>query len=402
MALQINGKTENLISTEIQQTRTYTNSNTYAANIAEEMRQERIKEYKNLINEIKQVTSKILNANEELKFVQETIEMYIAGKSADIIENIVETAQEGIVKIVDNLNSIGRKAANKIKNEGETCTYEEASPDIKSINNSKTKTIFSCDTNLMRQKVLAPLKSTYNRLDDTFSNTSRFQKLEGCEDVNNVSFEIDDIKDVVNKAYKSVEEFIRNVEEKEKENISIINGLFNRFGKIFNENGEKVDYTKKNIEMKNSFYFNSLLNKHLQNKTDTNLNEKNETSNLFDENITYNVTYNKLKGNLKGYSLSIPSTIDSENKPKNMIIDLHGKGGATWTEEYFKENSNIQSAISNSALKKPNAIILSPQLRNNSDTAWYSAEQDVVNLVDEVLNEYEIERQDVSITVIRT
>ena len=134
--------------------------------------------------------------------------------------------------------------------------------------------------------------------------------------------------------------------------------------------------------------------------SNSNLTNNSVSTRLFDKNITFDVQYYKLDGYIKGYSIGLPSTMNTDNQPKNIIVYLHGLGDATFGQEKFN-TSGIMGAISNSELMNPNAIIITPQLSTTKDSAWCgpTPEKELANLLDNILNEYNLNREDVNITL---
>jgi len=95
-----------------------------------------------------------------------------------------------------------------------------------------------------------------------------------------------------------------------------------------------------------------------------------------------------------GYSLDVPSTINTDNSPVNLIVYLE-----CGVYETNKNDHGIMQAIMNpkSNLAKPNALIAMPKLNG----VWHKTEAAgaVKSMLEDILSQYNLERENVNITV---
>ena len=104
---------------------------------------------------------------------------------------------------------------------------------------------------------------------------------------------------------------------------------------------------------------------------------------------------------IDGYKAYIPDTVGTDNPPRTIIIDFHGKGGGNWSFDQIAENGLV-GAIQNSDLAKPNAYILTPRVNPGptvKDSPWvaYSSADEMVNILEEFLADQGLKREDVNI-----
>ena len=372
------------------------------ARIAEEARQKRIKAYQNLINGIKNVASQILSVNAELCSVQKEIEMCMTGNLVNLIKDTIETAQDGIENTINNLNSIGAKAADKIKNEGEACTYEEEHANLESAQYANNNQ-FSCNTNLLRQSVLPSLQNSYRNLNGSSLDASNLPSLEGCEEVSNISTEIDNVGSFINQAYKKVEEFIENVEKKEKENVGIVERLMNYVSRLFNKKEENIEDNSNEItevETQNESVSNTTttpkfgtLWNFTQEYMENIVNEPVKTT-FFDNNVNYTLSPVENPNGINYVHLN-------PNTDTNIaIIWLHGsgeKGGSL--EFYSKNNYNLAKILNETKLTKINAHVISPHLAGNYyQSAWCN---DIsTKYVEDLINQFKSENPQVDTIIL--
>lgn len=208
-------------------------------NIDEENRRKKVQEYKKLIDDVTKVTSKISEFSDELISIEKMLNKCITGEFANSIKNIIQSAQEENEKVMNDLNVIGTKAAQKVEREGEPCTYNKKQSNSKLLYKPNRKTTFSCNTDVLKQ-VLPRLQNLKKGLESTVSSASKLPKLEGCEDVTNIPNQLNGIiKSAIIAPYIAIENMIERAEQAEaetermaeqigRENIDAITGAFRR------------------------------------------------------------------------------------------------------------------------------------------------------------------------------
>ncbi len=197
-----------------------------AARAAEEAaRQKRIQEQQAIIAEVEKLKSEVSDAYTDLLNAQNIIGNNITGEYAKSISKEINKALDNIEQTVNDLNAIGTKAAENIRSDGQACTYNALH--LEANRNAGTSVAFSCDTDALREQVLPYLKNAERKLTNASSSSSKLLKLVGSGTGSNVSPGIDDGKTVIKGAYEQVEEFINNIEQKERENKELVDKLLN-------------------------------------------------------------------------------------------------------------------------------------------------------------------------------
>lgn len=120
----------------------------------------------------------------------------------------------------------------------------------------------------------------------------------------------------------------------------------------------------------------------------------------FAEDITWEWEYWEDKANIP-YGLLIPSNAE-EYEALPMIVNLHGWGGAGTSEEDLHNTSIVRAIqeMSQKGLESPSVYILCPHLRGwrSEDVQWGQNAQNIAEIIDMVLDEYNIDPEKVIIT----
>ena len=193
----------------------------------EAVRQTKVKRYKILINMINLVNEKIIKANNELSYAKTEIIRHMRGTFAKTNKNAIDIVQKNIEKIVDDLNSIGKRIEKIINDNGDICEYDSWKLEYDTSENKVNSNIFSFDTNLAREHVLQKMKDAKNKLEEAYYISLRFEILENCEDAAEISLKIENETSLINYIYLKLEKGIENIENIERENQKLIDNLLN-------------------------------------------------------------------------------------------------------------------------------------------------------------------------------
>lgn len=216
--------------------------NTYDGGAAEAARLRAIAEaetakYKKLINDVTNVGSKLAEASNDLLSAMSELGNSLVGKSYNLIKEAIGIAKEEIDNTLNEINSVGKRANEKIDEyKVEKGNFEEIHPKTKDLQNKNNNTRLSCDTSVLREKVLPCLRYADNLLTDSSYNLSGVPRLKGCEDVSKIPTQVNDAKRNVQGVYNQVAETIEKAERAEKENIGIIEKIGNWIGELLGEN----------------------------------------------------------------------------------------------------------------------------------------------------------------------
>ncbi|MBO5413145.1 MAG: hypothetical protein J6A29_02395 [Clostridia bacterium] len=358
-----------------------------AAAIAEENRRKKIQEYKKLMNDVAKATSKISKCIDELVSIETTLDKCITGELANSIKNMMQNMQGQTEKVMNDLNVIGTKAAQKVENEGEPCTYDKQQPNSNPSYNGKGKTTFSCNTDLLR-KQLSNLQAFNRNVEKTTPSIVQLSRLEGCEDVTNIPNQLNIISKLASNAYKAIASMIERAEQAEAETKRMAEQLVSKNMAALNGAARSQVRMNKTVRTNRS-----------QVRMNKTASTKDSLMKKFSEAITYTIEeVENLTGNIKEYYVTRPSTVNENNKPENVIIFLHGA--------YTKAPERISEIIINDTEvpKKPNDIIIvEPILANGSRNDWLNGNTVVQlkGIIDTVYAEYDLSREDTTCTIIR-
>ena len=185
-----------------------------------------------------------------------------------------------------------------------------------------------CNTDTIRDQVAPTLEACCSDLADASSTVSGLPSLEGCEEIGSIAGEIDAIKSMISEAKASILEAASYAEQKEKENLGIIDwigSLFNKWFKKTNEednsssNEEVSNVTNKkfgtlfdmlpseNNELRNTMMTNNLIEA-LAKKYGV---ETTTTTTIMNEKISEIPLYNQLDYGMTPYGYDGSSTIKS-------------------------------------------------------------------------------------------
>lgn len=371
----------------------------------------------------------------------------LSGRKAETFIDTIKKGLEETNKVGDSLTAIEETAKQKeielggtpeASNSGGANKYEPFQ--YRTYNDG----IYSWDTDVILNEVLPKLDSAEKNAKKAKETVKGLpQNAEGCEEVKNISPQIDDAENTIKEMRNELEREIEIAEQTEKKNIGIINGLINWITGLFNKKTgddekeqrgtyvdlsqhpnnilfeqnkdnsptikkEKDPYTARK-EDENARHYLGIAAEKNGVETDGKTTEKkasdkakqqeNNKQATFSKDITYENQYYDFDGKrIEGYSLMIPSSYTGE-EPLPVIVFLHGLSHANWKPEYFMKNSGIQAVLTDdeSLLEKPNAIILSPQLHDGLDTdadhPWNCAEsaEELKVLLDYIAATYNID-----------
>lgn len=351
------------------------------ATIAEEKRKKEIQEYKKLKDDVEKVTSEISSSSDELKSTEKMLDKCITGEFANSVKSMMQNLQGQIENATNALNVIGTKAAQKVENKGEPCTYNKQQPNSMPYNNRKGETTFSCNTDELR-KVLPQLQEFNNKIGKATTFISNLPKLEGCEDIANVSKALDPIIKIASNAYNLIEGMIERAEQAEKETERIIEQLGREksgdvTGKT-NITGTITATAKKLFEGINKGLGEGI------NNTIESINKvaekiKTEGVSIWKDGIEYTFKSNKVNVNGRNYTYhmlepknpdpNIPTLFCLDGDGQSLLAGVSGEymeGIANGEKSFWEQTHLPLAAINQSGLDKPN--IRTVYLPNPSDS----------------------------------
>lgn len=218
------------------------NADLLYAELVKKEREEKIRKYTQIINQVETRTSEIVEYYEELEEIEKAINKNLKGTQAKQLLELIENARNISETAINDLNSVGKEAAYQVRVNGNTsCVYNDVNVQNEGESNKATTGTFSCNTNELSE-VLEEIRVIYYKLDGTKDKIANISSAQGCEGVGKIPSQIEGAQKQVLVAYDKLRNFIEEAENAERKNIGIIEKLWDICKNLFSKEKEETQY----------------------------------------------------------------------------------------------------------------------------------------------------------------
>lgn len=201
----------------------------------EAARRKRIEENKKYIADIQSTNAAVKVVREKISEAKKLLVNAVSGDKYKEYSKYLENQDKWLSQISDDLNARAEKAAQNIRGDGEAYTFNKTTTNPDQNNNKNTNKTLSVNTDELQKLVslLGDINTSARTIDNRVSDITNNSSKLGIANSYNAK---DNSRNVINSTITlrdKLKQQIQDTERTEKENLNIIDGLFNWLGSLF-------------------------------------------------------------------------------------------------------------------------------------------------------------------------
>lgn len=198
-------------------------------------RQKKIQENKDYIAKIQATNAEVKKARDKIAQAKALLTNAVSGAKYNEYIKYLEGQDQWLSQIGNDLNSCGEKAAENIRGNGEAYTFNKTNTDPNQNNNKDTNKTLSVNTDELQKlaDLLGDINTSAKSIDSKVSGILNKSSELGVSNSYNLK---DNSRNVINSVSTLQDKLVQQIQETEKtekENLNIIDGLFNWLGSLF-------------------------------------------------------------------------------------------------------------------------------------------------------------------------
>lgn len=198
-------------------------------------RQKKIQENKDYIAKIQATNAEVKKARDKIAQAKALLTNALSGAKYNEYIKYLEGQDQWLSQIGNDLNSCGEKAAENIRGNGEAYTFNKSNTDPNLNNNKDTNKTLSVNTDELQKlaDLLGDINTSAKSIDSKVSGILGNSSKVGVPNSYNLK---DNSRNVINSVSTLQDKLVHQIQETEKtekENLNIIDGLFNWLGSLF-------------------------------------------------------------------------------------------------------------------------------------------------------------------------
>ena len=209
-------------------------------------RQRRIKENKQYIADIKVTNDEVRELREKIAQAQTLLDDAVSGAKYKEYSKYLKGQEEWLIQIEDDLNTCGEKAADNIKKDGETYTFNRTNTEPNQKNNKNSNKTLSVNTDKLKELVtlLDGINKSASSIDSKVSGILVDSSKLGIPNFSNLKENSTNVTNSTKTLKDKLKQQIKDTEKIEKENSDIVKKVADWFSNAPKTLPEELEYAQ--------------------------------------------------------------------------------------------------------------------------------------------------------------